>query len=351
MRKWLVPSVLFLSLGVAATVFLARAEPKDAKETPPAAAAPKTATSRVTSVTVYQNTALVTREVEVPEGEGSLELVVTSLPPQTVNSSLYSEGTDGIRVLTTRYRTRPIKEDTREEVRKLENELKKLQADAQKIQADTKAVEQNMLLLSKLETFTSASTQHATEKGNLNSDSAIALSKYVMEQRAEKTKEGVDLQQKLQLNTEQAQFVQRQLQELAAGSSKTERDAVLVVDKKNAAAGKVRLHYLVDAASWRPQYKLRAGKEKEPIQLEYLAAVVQQTGEDWNNVSSTPHRLISSGSKWPCCRVGPPTRPAASPVPWGPCSSPPSSARTPRCCAARPRWITTPRRGRAAASS
>src|SRR5437870_2502251 len=98
MRKWLVPSVLFLSLGVAATAFLARAEPKDAKETPPAAAAPKTATSRVTSVTVYQNTALVTREVEVPEGEGSLELVVTSLPPQTVNSSLYSEGTDGIRV-------------------------------------------------------------------------------------------------------------------------------------------------------------------------------------------------------------------------------------------------------------
>ena len=51
------------------------------------------------------------------------------------------------------------------------------------------------------------------------------------------------------------------------------------------AAGKVRLNYLVDAASWRPQYKLRAGKTaKEPVQLEYLAAVVQHTGEDWSNV-------------------------------------------------------------------
>ena len=62
-------------------------------------------------------------------------------------------------------------------------------------------------------------------------------------------------------------------------------DAVIVVDKTNPAPGKVRLNYLVDSASWRPQYKLRAGQgPNDPIQVEYLAAVVQQTGEDWANV-------------------------------------------------------------------
>ena len=67
-----------------------------------------------------------------------------------------------------------------------------------------------------------------------------------------------------------------------AGSSKTERDAVIVVDKANNAAGKVRLNYLVEAAAWRPQYKIRAGKlAKDPVQVEYLAAIIQQTGEDW----------------------------------------------------------------------
>ena len=40
--------------------------------------------------------------------------MVTALPEQTVDSSLYSEGNDSIRILTTRYRMRPIKEDTRE---------------------------------------------------------------------------------------------------------------------------------------------------------------------------------------------------------------------------------------------
>jgi hypothetical protein len=223
--------------------------------------------------------------VDVPEGVGSMELIVTQLPPQTVNSSLYSEGADGIRVMTTRYRMRPIQEDTREEVRKLEAQLKQLAETAQKIQGDLKTTEQNLQLLGKMENFTAATMTTATEKGTLNSESTIALAKYVMETRDSKAKEIVGSQQQLQNNAEQTEFAKRKLQELTAGSSKTERDAVIVVDKKNAAPGRVRLHYLVDSASWRPQYKLRAGiKEKEPVQLEYLAALTQQSGEDWTHV-------------------------------------------------------------------
>src|SRR5262249_13771409 len=141
-----------------------------------------------------------------------------------------------------------------EEVRKLEDEAKKLQLTAQKVQAEINTVQQNMQVYGKLETFTTASTQHATEKGKLDADAAIALAKYLMEGRAEKSKELVNLQQQLQTIQEQAEFVRRQLGELTAGSSKTERDAVIVVDKGNRAMGTVRLNYLVDAASWRPQY-------------------------------------------------------------------------------------------------
>jgi hypothetical protein len=248
-------------------------------------AAPKPAANKVVSVTVYPNSALVTREVIVPEGAGSFELVVTPLPPQTVNSSLYSEGTDGIRVLTTRYRTRPIKEDTREEVRKAEAQLRELQNTAQRLQSEQKVIDQNLQMLAKLETFTGVTLQHLTDRGQLSGDATIALSKYVMDSRAENAAALVAVQLKQQNNQEQIQFVQRQLQELAKGSTRTERDAVIVVDKRDAAVGTVRLNYLVNSAAWRPQYKFRAGKDKDPIQLEYLGSVVQQTGEDWSNVS------------------------------------------------------------------
>ena len=75
------------------------ADPTGAAASP---AAPRPATSRIVAVTVYQGQALVTREVSVPEGAGTIELVVTPLPPQTVENSLYTEGADGLRVLSTR---------------------------------------------------------------------------------------------------------------------------------------------------------------------------------------------------------------------------------------------------------
>lgn len=258
---------------------------KAAKEVPTPGTG-KIAASRVTAVTVYQNSALVTREVDVPAGSGAHELIVTPLPPTTVNGSLYTEGAKGIRVLTTRFRTRPILEDTRADVRKLQDELKRLQLSREELEAQIKAVQANVKTLDKLESFTAVTTLQATEKGVLNSDSAIAMSKHIRETRLETAKELVGLQQQLQAIQEKAEFAQRKLQELAAGTARTERDAVIIVERSNGTPGKVRLNYLVDAASWRPQYKLHAGKTtKDPVHLEYMAAVMQHTGEDWSNVN------------------------------------------------------------------
>src|SRR3954469_14146998 len=99
----------------------------------------KMAASRVIGVTVYPSNAVVTREVDVPEGAGTFELTVTPLPPTTVGTPLYTEGTENIRVLATRLRTRPVQEDVREDVRQLQDELKILQQSQEKVDADLKA--------------------------------------------------------------------------------------------------------------------------------------------------------------------------------------------------------------------
>ncbi len=240
---------------------------------------------RIVAVTVYQGNALITREVTVPEGKGAIELLVSPLPPHTLASSPYTEGLDGIRVLNTRYRTIPIKEDTREEVRKLETQIRQLVAEAQRLQADIKLAGEHQAFLAKLEAFTGVTMQHLTDKGQLSSDAVIGLSKFIMQTRTERTTAAVALQQKLQEVTEQTEFAKRQLAEKSVGISRTERVAIITIDKANEAAGTIRLNYLVDAVSWQPQYKFRAGKANEPVQLEYLAAVHQQTGEDWANVA------------------------------------------------------------------
>ncbi len=112
--------------------------------------APRSATSRISAVTVYQGQALVTREVSVPEGDGTVELIVTPLPDQTVDSSLFAEGADGLRVLSTRFRTRAVKEDTRQEVRAKEDLLKNLRANGERLKKAIAVQAQDLQYLQKL---------------------------------------------------------------------------------------------------------------------------------------------------------------------------------------------------------
>ncbi|NBR06921.1 MAG: mucoidy inhibitor MuiA family protein [Planctomycetes bacterium] len=244
--------------------------------------------SKVVAVTIYSDSALVTREVEIPQGMGSMEVVVSSLPSKVQASSLYSEGNEGIRILATRFRNKPIKEDKREEVRKIEEEIKKNEIENQKIQAMITANTANTTFLTKLEGFASASTVNATEKGKLDSDTAISLSNYLKTERISRAQENFELTQKSKEILSGNQFLQRKLQELTSGTVRTETDAIIVIEKVNAGAGKLRLNYLVDESYWHPQYKIRAGKTaKDPVKVEYLASVHQQSGEDWGGVELT----------------------------------------------------------------
>ena len=100
-------------------------------------------------------------------------------------------------------------------------------------------------------------------------------------------------------NNDQSQYLQRQRAEVAGSGDRTVREATVVVDRGEgiAADRTVRLNYLVNAAGWRPQYKLRAGGEGEPVRVEYLAAVNQRTGEDWSDVAlalSTARPLLNA---------------------------------------------------------
>jgi len=242
-------------------------------------AAPKLAKSRIDKVTVYPNTALVTREVEVPDGTGLIELTVSPMPPQIVASTMYSEGGSGLRVLTTRFSTRQVLEDVSEERRKLEAEQEKYQVLGTKIESEITSLQKNMDLLNKLE----AATQIGTRTG----DEVIALAKYVMEQRAERAKEMVTVMDQKRLNLIQLGFLQRKMGELGRTGGKMEREAILVVDRENGKGGTVRLNYLVSSVTWRPEYKVRAGKVTDDVQVDYQANLMQHSGEDWSQVKMT----------------------------------------------------------------
>ncbi len=242
------------------------------------------AASRIVAVTVYQASALVAREVAVPAGAGTVELVVPALPPSIIPTSLYAEGGVGAQVLTTRYRSRPLAQTSADDVRKLETQLKELKKSEAILTRQVETANSNLRFMDKLEGFTGATLQQLTEKGMLSAEAVTKLSQFVMETRGLKSTELVSLTQQIQAGREQQEYLGREIQQLSGSSDKTSREAIVVVDKADAAAGKVTLYYLVSAAAWRPQYKVHATAGEKQVEVEYLAAIHQQTGEDWTGV-------------------------------------------------------------------
>src|SRR5439155_3339834 len=132
---------------------------------------------------------------------------------------------------STRFRSRTVVSDTREATRKLQDELAQLTTAREKVDADVRAVQENLKTLGKMEGFMGVSMIQATEKGALNAEAAITLAKYVKENRLEASRELVLLEQQVKANQAKAAAIQSKITELAAGTTRTERDAVLVVDR------------------------------------------------------------------------------------------------------------------------
>jgi hypothetical protein len=242
---------------------------------------------KIDAVTVYRGQALVTRLVEVEGAAGLREVVVTDLPNAVVPGSIYAESADGVEVRSVTYRTRPVSEDVRDEVRKLDADIRAVQ---DKIEANAKHVAllaEQRAYLAKLEAFVAPTATVELSKGVLNADTLKQLSSYLLEQRQtltdEELKRGVEARELQQ----QMELLGRQRQELTAGSARTVREAVVFVNLQGAARHGLRVRYLVDNANWTPSYNVRSESEKKDVQVEYHASVQQMSGEDWKDVAMT----------------------------------------------------------------
>ncbi len=239
---------------------------------------------KVSSVIIYQGQALVTREVELPAGNGLREIVVTGLPQHVVPSSIYAEPAEGVEIRSVRYRVRPVREDVREEVRVLDQQLQELHDELAAIQKRFELLNERKAYLSKLEGFTAQTSSRELTEGVLNPPDLMQVTEFLFQQRqqiAEEELENTRQQRDLQ---KQCEVVQQKRALITGRSTRQAREALVFVDAEDGQAARIRLRYLVDRASWTPSYVIRAEEDGDSVQLDYFASIQQMSGEDWNNV-------------------------------------------------------------------
>lgn len=255
----------------------------------------------IAKVTVYRGQALVTRTVEVKLPVGASELVVTGLPQQILPETIYAQTPENLTVLSVRFRERAVREDTREEVKKLDAQIEQLQNKMYHTETQSKQNQEMWVMFVKLQDFTIKASNEDLNRGLLNFEPLQKLTALIEDKGNEYRERSLQLHDEMESQKKEMDLLQRQRKELAAGRSHTEREAVLYLKKDDAQPATLELNYLVNGANWSPQYNLRANPNAQQVLIEYNAVVHQTSGEDWTNVA------LALSTAQPTMAAAPPT--------------------------------------------
>lgn len=253
----------------------------------------------VSRVIVYRGQALVTRTIELEIPRGGSQIVVQELPNAIISESLYAQALDDVTVTSVRYRERAVEEDTREEVKRLDAEIEKVQTGLRHAKADQAIIQKHMETLAQLQNFTITAQSQDLNRGILQYEPLESLVSLIETKRNEYHQSTLKLEDEIIDLNKQLEFLQRKLQKLQAGRSRTEREAVLVVNSPAEKKANIELSYLINNASWLPQYNLRANPDASKVTVEYNAIIHQASGEDWADVTlslSTSQPTMAAGA-------------------------------------------------------
>lgn len=249
------------------------------------AADPVSVTGTIAKVTVYRGQALVTRSIEAQMPADTSELSVGNLPPNIIPESIYAQTSGGVKVLSVRYRERAVREDTREEVKKLDAQIEEV---THKLKYATEKLEHSKAqwkMFESLKDFTIAAEKGDLNRGLLVYDPLQSLTGLVEDKGVVYLDRRLELDDEIAELKEELELLGRKRNELTAGGSRMEREALIFTSGGSGKKASIELSYLVSGANWNQQYNLRAAPDDSRVLIEYNAVVNQTSGEDWNGVA------------------------------------------------------------------
>ena len=278
------------------------------------AAAAQEGASRIARVTVYPGSATVERVAKV--GGGARSLTLACLPATLDPQSLQISAEAGVRVGEFNVLTED-RDVASACASPLDGRIRELEDQIAAVKAESGALQ---LVDSYLKGVASGSAGEAAAGGRALPATPAQISATADVLR----KSGQDALARTHQLKRRQEALERELKPLAAERDRvaSQRTRVVSVTINLAAErdAELRLSYQVRGPGWQPSYRATLDAAKASVQLDRLALVAQNSGEDWSSVQLTlstgqPGRATQGRLPRPwTLDVAPPPRPMAAPT-------------------------------------
>ena len=241
--------------------------------------------SKVSSVTVFQSRAEITRKASTDLAAGEHELVFTGISTQIDPNNIQVKGTGNLVILGISFRQNFLNENElpadlksiKDQIAALDLKIKKLINTKDAYDAERELMEANQRI--------------GGNQENLTMEQLKAMGTYYNTRMAAISNAQLDLQQEINQQNEELRKLRAHYNDRTAQFQTNSGEIVVNVEAKAATKANLDITYMVSGAGWRAEYDLRADEVDAPLNLNSKASVTQSTGEKWDNVNL----IISTG--------------------------------------------------------
>ncbi|NVK27334.1 MAG: mucoidy inhibitor MuiA family protein [Flavobacteriia bacterium] len=231
--------------------------------------------SEIDQVTVYKAGASVHRTASTTFQKGESTILLTDIPNGLQSEAIQVTTPVDVRLLKMEYRYLTPSEMGFEDLTTVGNKIREV---TDKIEAERD-----------LQTSLKEDLSFIGENSVLNDGSSVAdlrsTDAYFSRRRREiRTAIRASLQRVEELQIE-SQKLKSELATIEAGMSKPSSVIEVTLTSSQTKRGAIEITYYSPLASWSPYYNIRTVEESNSISFELMGSIVQNTGEDWDDVS------------------------------------------------------------------
>jgi len=237
-------------------------------------------------VVVYSDRARAARRGQFTLQSGKHTLEIENLPfrinPESTRVA--ARGTArarliGFQLKRTFYTQTPV-----EKVRELEAQVESTQDEMTNLDAQISLVSQVRAKVDSLGTHTKVFAK-AVASGKMSVETQLAVFDGLRTRIDQLDKEIQELQVCKRNLERRLKQLQNQLDQVRSARPLESYSALVDLEVLKDGEITIELSYVISGASWEPLYDLRLLEEESILEVGYLAQIIQQTGEDWEDVS------------------------------------------------------------------
>ncbi len=241
--------------------------------------------SKISTVTVYPDSAFITRTAAIEISPGAYVFSFDDILPQIDENSITvsARGTAEVKLYGARAEKKFTEEEPSEKISRLTTEIRFLRdeiatlQDRKKLLADKKRFLDSRTILIRSEEIRDMQLPSSTELAEMMEFLDASLTGYYSGMAQ------ADLE--IRRITEKIDVLNRELAQISGPQRKMKRSILVEIEALSAGRLDLSFSYMAAGASWRPSYDARASLDTNSVELVSYGNVRQRTGEDWNDVN------------------------------------------------------------------